>query len=153
MRLPDSLRRLAYRFGGREPTVEDERLVALFRNRAELKQELSALEDERHRLLDRLKLQEGATMRLEEQLAALEQYLGRPEEGLKCLAYYQLRAVWRGAARRLEQFASELARRQKDAERKQQLAAWYDRLLEKYRVTIEPRVAESSVATPTTEAR
>ncbi len=37
-------------------------------------------------------------MRVEEQLAALEQYLGRPEEGYKCLAYFQLRAVWRAAA-------------------------------------------------------
>ena len=88
MGLRDSVRRLAYRFAGREPTVEDERLVALFRNRAELKKELNALDDERHRLLDRLKLQEGSTMRVEEQMAALEQYLGRPEEGYKSLAYF-----------------------------------------------------------------
>ena len=94
MRLPDRLRRLAYRLAGREPSVEDERLVALFRNRAELKKELTALDDERHRLLDRLKLQEGSTLRVEEQLANLEQYLGRPEEGQKCLAYFQLRAKW-----------------------------------------------------------
>ena len=40
MRLPDGLRRLAYRLAGREPSVEDERLVELFRNRAELKKEL-----------------------------------------------------------------------------------------------------------------
>jgi hypothetical protein len=123
MRLPDSLRRLAYRIAGREPTVEDERLVELFRNRAELKKELSALDDERHRLLDRLKLQEGSTMRVEEQMAALEQYLGRPEEGLKSLAYFQLKALWRVASRRLEQFGSELARQQKDRERKAQMAA------------------------------
>jgi chromosome segregation ATPase len=123
MRLPDSLRRLAWRIAGREPTVEDERLVALFRNRAELKKELNALDDERHRLLDRLKLQEGSTMRVEEQMAALEQYLGRPEEGYKSLAYFQLKALWRVAARRLEQFGSELARQQKDRERKAQLAA------------------------------
>ena len=34
---------------GRQSSVEDERLVALFRNRAELKKELSTLDDERHR--------------------------------------------------------------------------------------------------------
>ncbi|HET7203270.1 MAG TPA: hypothetical protein VFI92_07870 [Steroidobacteraceae bacterium] len=123
MRLPDSLRRLAYRIGAREPSVEDERLVALFRNRAELKKELSALEDERHRLLDRLKLQEGSTMRVEEQMTALEQYLGRPDEGYKCLAYFRLRVLWRTASRRLEQFGAELARQQKDRERKAQMAA------------------------------
>jgi hypothetical protein len=120
----DGLRRFAARLTGRHVPAEDERLVALFRNRAQLKQELHALDEERHRLLDRLKLQEGATMRVEEQLDALEQYLGRPAEGYKCLAYYQLRAVWRAAAGRVEQFAAELARQQKDRERKSQLAAF-----------------------------
>jgi hypothetical protein len=122
MRLRDGLRRLIQRLGGQNPSAEEERLVALFHNRAELKKELHALDDERHRLLDRLKLQEGATMRVEEQLATLEQYLGRPEEGLKCLAYFHLRAVWRAASRRLEHFSAELARQQKDRERKLQLA-------------------------------
>ena len=120
----DGLRRLADRLAGRQQPAEDERLVALFRNRAQLKQELLALDEERHRLLDRLKLQEGATMRVEEQLDALEQYLGRPAEGYKCLAYFQLRAVWRAAAGRVEQFATELTRQQKDRERKSQLAAF-----------------------------
>jgi len=124
MAAPDSLRRLARRLSGQGMSAEDERLVALFRNRTELKKELSALDDERHRLLDRLKLQEGATMRVEEQLAALEQYLGRPDEGYKCLAYFQLRAVWRTASRRLEHFSGELARQQKDRERKQQLTVF-----------------------------
>ncbi len=117
MRLPDGLRRLAYRLAGREPTIEDERLFDLFRNRAELKKELNAIDDERHRLLDRLKLQEGSTMRVEEQLSELEKYLGKPEEGYKSLAYFQLRAVWRTASKRLEQFGAELNRQQKDRER------------------------------------
>jgi hypothetical protein len=55
-------------------------------------------------------------------MAQLEQYLGRPAEGQKVLVYFQLRAVWRSASRRLEQFATELARQQKDRERRQQLA-------------------------------
>jgi chromosome segregation ATPase len=124
MAIVDELRRLGRRLSGYSVPAEDQRLVELFRNRAELKKELTALDEERARLLDRLKLQEGATMRVEEQLAALEQYLGRPDEGYKCLAYFQLRAVWRAAARRLEQFSAELARQQKDRERKQQLAVF-----------------------------
>lgn len=124
MNLADDMRRLARRITGHRASAEDERLVELFRNRAELKKELQALDEERQRLLDRLKLQEGATMRVEEQLATLERYLGQPEEGLKCLAYFQLRAVWSTAARRLEQFSAELLRQQKDRERKQQLAAF-----------------------------
>jgi hypothetical protein len=124
MTLGDGLSRLAARLSGHRVSVEDERLLALFRNRAELKKELQALAEERHRLVDRLKLQEGATMRVEEQLAALEQYLGRPEEGAKCLAYFQLRAVWRAAAGRVERYAAELTRLRKDRERREQLAAF-----------------------------
>ena len=114
----ERLRRLLHRLAGREPNIEDERLFELFRNRVELKKELTALDDERHRLLDRLKLQEGATMRVEEQMASLEQYLGRFDEGYKSLAYYQLKALWRVACKRLEQFGAELARQQKDRERR-----------------------------------
>jgi len=144
MSVADDLRRFARRLAGHGVSAEDERLVELFRNRAELKKELSALDEERQRLLDRLKLQEGATMRVEEQLAALEQYLGRPEEGYKCLAYFQLRAVWRSAARRLEQFAGELARQQKDRERNQQLAA-FERARRERLGDIDRELAEARV--------
>lgn len=144
MSLADGLRRLARRLAGQRDSAEDERLVELFRNRAELKKELHALDDERSRLLDRLKLQEGATLRVEEQLAELEHYLGRPEEAHKCLVYFQLRAVWRAAADRLAQFSGELARQQQDRERKQQLAAFErakrDRLVDVDRELNEARV-------------
>jgi hypothetical protein len=144
MRLPEKLRRLAYRLAGREPSIEDERLFALFRNRVELKKELTALDDDRHRLLDRLKLQEGATMRVEEQLAALEQYLGRADEGYKSLAYYQLKALWRVASKRLEQFGAELARQQKDRERKSQLAD-FDRARRDRMALLERELLEARV--------
>jgi hypothetical protein len=144
MRLPENLRRLAYRLAGREPSIEDERLFALFRNRVELKKELTALDDDRHRLLDRLKLQEGATMRVEEQMAALEQYLGRPDEGYKSLAYYQLKALWRVASKRLEQFGAELARQQKDRERKSQLAD-FDRAKRDRMALVERELVEARV--------
>jgi len=144
MSLADGLRRLGARLAGRRVSVEDERLLALFRNRTELKKELQALADERHRLADRLKLQEGATMRVEEQLAALEQYLGRPEEGHKSLAYFQLRAVWRAAAGRVERYAAELARQVKDRERREQLASFEtarrNRLADVDRELVEARV-------------
>ena len=122
MSLFEAWRRFFDRLSGRKSPVEDERLIALFHNRAELKKELTALDEERHRLLDRLKLQEGATQRAEEQMGSLENYLGRPEEAAKSVAYFQLRAVWRGASKRLELFSAELTRQQKDRERKQQLA-------------------------------
>jgi predicted nucleic acid-binding Zn-ribbon protein len=157
MRLRDEARRLVQRLAGHRPSAEDDRLVALFRNRAELKKELGALDDERHRLLDRLKLQEGATMRVEEQFATLEQYLGRAEEGYKCLAYFQLKGLWRAAAKRLELFATELTRQQKDRERRQQLAdfdrakrvriADVDRELVEARVLADQLQAEQKLGT------
>ena len=144
MRLRDEARRLIQRLAGHRPSAEDERLVALFRNRAELKKELGALDDERHRLLDRLKLQEGATMRVEEQFAALEQYLGRAEEGYKSLAYFQLKGLWRVAAKRLEQFAAELTRQQKDRERRQQLAE-FDRVKRARVADVDRELVEARV--------
>jgi len=144
MRLPERLRLLAYRLAGREPSIEDERLFELFRNRVALKKELTALDDDRHRLLDRLKLQEGATMRVEEQLASLEQYLGRPDEGYKSLAYFQLRALWRVACKRLEQFGAELARQQKDRERKTQLAE-FDRARRERAALVDRELVEARV--------
>lgn len=83
-------------------------------------------------------------MRVEEQLAALEQYLGRPEEGYKSLAYFQLRAVWRAAAGRVDGYAAELSRQYKDRERREQLAAFEvvrrDRLADVDRELVEARV-------------
>lgn len=156
MNLRDDLGRLIRKLAGRSPSAEDERLVALFRNRAELKKELSTLDDDRHRLLDRLKLQEGATMRVEEQVATLEAYLGRPEEGLKCLLYFQLKGLWRIASQRIEKFAGELAEQQKDRERKLQLAEFdrgkrgrladIDRELVEARVLADQLQAEQKLA-------
>jgi hypothetical protein len=48
---------------------EEQRVLQLFRNRAELKKAYTELQDEIHRLKDRLKQQEGATARVQEQLA------------------------------------------------------------------------------------
>jgi hypothetical protein len=156
MSATEGVRRWLDRLRGKRASTEDERLIALFRNRVELKKELHVLDDERHRLLDRLKLQEGATMRVEEQLAALERYLGRPEEGQKCLAHYQLRAVWRAASGRVDTFAAELVRQQKDRERREEIAAFerdkrsrvadVDRELVEARVLAEQLQAEQQAA-------
>ena len=156
MNLRDDLGRLIRRLAGRSPSAEDERLVALFRNRAELKKELGTLDDDRHRLLDRLKLQEGATMRVEEQAAALEAYLGRPEEGLKNLLYFQLKALWRTASQRVEKFAGELAGQQTERERKLHMAEFdrgkrgrladIDRELVEARVLADQLQAEQKLA-------
>ena len=50
--------------GGRRDPAEEERLLKLFWNRAELKKELANLDAQLQQLRERLKQQEGATTRL-----------------------------------------------------------------------------------------
>ncbi|MEO6185101.1 MAG: hypothetical protein ABIP38_11000, partial [Steroidobacteraceae bacterium] len=76
---------------------EDTRVLNLFRNRAELKKALGDAQDESHRLKDRVKLQEAATVRVREQLELLESRLSAPLTGLHALLHYQLRDLWSAA--------------------------------------------------------
>jgi hypothetical protein len=101
---------------------EDGRVLALFRNRAELKKAYGELEEEIFRLKDRVKQQEGATQRVQEMLGALETRLGRSDTGYPALVFYQLRNLWQAARELLEQFAADLARQQDERERRQHLA-------------------------------
>lgn len=102
--------------------VEDERLMQLYWNRAELKKEVTRLENERHKLLDGLKKQESAAARMREQLDQLEEYLGDPEVAAHALIYFQLRGLWRACATKLAKFSSELRQQQEERERRLQLA-------------------------------
>jgi hypothetical protein len=101
---------------------EDGRVLALFRNRAELKKAYGALEDEIYRLKDRIKQQEGATQRVQEMLSALETRLGASETGYPALVFYQLRRLWQLGRELIEQFVTDLARQQDERERRQHLA-------------------------------
>ena len=100
----------------------EERVLALFRNRAELKKAYSELQDEVYRLQDRIKQQEGATARVQEMLGALESRLGLVETAYPALVFYQLRALWQCGRELIEQFVSELANQQEERERRAFLA-------------------------------
>ncbi len=101
---------------------EDHRVLALFRNRAELKKAFGDLKEEVERLKDRIKQQEGVTRRVRESLAALEQRLGVNETAYPALAFYQLRRLWQSGHELLERFAAELTAQQEERERRQHLA-------------------------------
>jgi hypothetical protein len=101
---------------------EDNRVLALFRNRAELKKAHSELQEEIHRLKDRVKQQEGATQRVQEMLAALEARLSAQESGYPALVFYQLRGLWQAGRELLEQFAADLTRQQEERERRAHFA-------------------------------
>ena len=113
------------------PAEEDHRVLALFRNRAELKKAYGELQEEIYRLKDRIKQQEGATQRVQEMLSALEGRLGISETAFPALVFYQLRRLWQTGHELLERFVAELAAQQEERERRQHLAEHNRRLFAK----------------------
>src|SRR5579871_3067900 len=97
-------------------SAEEERLMQLFQNRAGLKKAYADLKDEFHLLRDRLKQQEGSTIRVQEQLDALGELLGDPKTAFSALVFYQLRTLWKTCHTQLSAFATELARTQETRE-------------------------------------
>jgi hypothetical protein len=97
----------------------DEQLLRLYWNRAGVKRELSSLKRERFELLDKLKEQEGAITRAQEQLEGLERLLTNPLAAANAMVYFQLRHMWRIASLRLEQFGKELHMQRERRERAQ----------------------------------
>src|ERR1700677_2722482 len=111
--------KLSFLKGGSEGSgvsADEERLMQLFQNRAGLKKAYADLKDEFHLLRDRLKQQEGATIRVQEQLDALGDLLGDPKTGFGALVFYQLRTLWKTCHQQLSTFATDLTRQQEARE-------------------------------------
>jgi hypothetical protein len=101
---------------GGSASADEERLMQLFQNRAGLKKAYADLKDEFHLLRDRLKQQEGATIRIQEQMDALGDLLGDPKTGFGALVFFQLRALWKACHQQLSTFAADLTRQQEARE-------------------------------------
>ena len=114
--------KVPFRQDDSQQETEEERVLALFRNRAELKKAHGELQEEIYRLKDRIKQQEGATVRVQEMLGALETRLGNPESAYPALVFYQLRRLWQTGREMIEQFVADLVRQQEERERRQHLA-------------------------------
>jgi hypothetical protein len=97
-------------------SADEERLMQLFQNRAGLKKAYADLKDEFHLLRDRLKQQEGATVRVQEQLDALGELLADSSTGFGALVFFQLRGLWKTCHHQLSGFASDLTRTQEQRE-------------------------------------
>ncbi len=89
---------------------DEERLMQLFQNRAGLKKAYADLKDEFHLLRDRLKQQEGATIRVQEQLDGLGDLLSDLRSGFGALVFFQLRGLWKTCHQQLSGFAGDLTR-------------------------------------------
>jgi chromosome segregation ATPase len=121
MGISDRLSNIRQLLPGARAPEQDERLLQLYWNRAELKKELTRLQDERHKLFEQIRNHEGVAERAREQLEVLEEYLGNPEIGVHALVYFQLRALWRTASAKLLRFAQQLQQQQADREQRRQL--------------------------------
>jgi len=135
--LPDKWSQLKLPSINKADPAEQERLLKLFWNRAELKKELQSLDDQLHNLRNKLKQQENANSRLQQQLEQLEVLLGSPERGMDALVHFGLKALWRACREQLEKFAAELKREHTDAQRKQQLAEFQADRAERLKVADE----------------
>lgn len=96
----------------RRKEPEEEQLLKLFWNRAELKKELASLRRDKDKLVDQLRQQESVNLRSQQRLEQLENLLADPVQAVNALVYYQLRGVWQQCRKRLARVARELADRQ-----------------------------------------
>src|SRR5262245_31304607 len=152
MGISDRLSDLRQLLPGTRTPQEDERLLQLYWNRAELKKELSRLQDERHRLVEQMNEQEAAAMRSREQLEQLETHLGNPDVAMHALVYFQLRALWRTASAKLARFASQLRRQQEERERQRQLIE-FDQERRRQLAEFDRSILDARAAADTLEAK
>lgn len=113
---------LAQQILTRRKPVEDDRLLRLFWNRAELKREFAALQRERERMADQVRQLDGALLRGQQRLDQLEGLLADPERGANAAVYFQLRGIWTYGRRRLSRLAGDLTTRQQEREGQREAA-------------------------------
>lgn len=107
-----------------EDLQENDKLVDLFRNRAELKKEFASLREEKFQLQDRLKQQQGATERVQQKMDHLESLLLDREWVHNVVAFYQLRRLAAHCHAKLDRFAEQLKQQREQRLNSQHLADW-----------------------------
>jgi chromosome segregation ATPase len=107
-----------------EVVEDNEKLVDLFRNRAELKKEFAALRNEKYQLQDRIKQHEGATARVQQQMDHLESLLLDREWVHNVVAFYQLRRLAAHCNVKLSRFAEELKQQREQRVHSKTTDAW-----------------------------
>ena len=112
-------------FGRAENDNDDEeQLLKLFWNRAELKKELAKLRRDALHSAEKLTRQEALTLHLQQRLEQLESELGNPETAFSVVTYYQLQGIWNLCHNKLLTTSKELARAQHDKQYRQHVAAF-----------------------------
>ncbi|MGD9386834.1 MAG: hypothetical protein PVI87_01260 [Gammaproteobacteria bacterium] len=123
----DGLAQRALKRIAREEEADDDRLLNLFRNRAELKKAFAELQKSLRLAEERLASQEAATRRAEERFQAIEELLSRPDTGYTALVYFQLRALWHACHERLQAISAELRGRLEERQKREELMRFNQR--------------------------
>lgn len=106
---------------------DTDKLVDLFRNRAELKKEFAALRNEKYQLQDRVKERQGAVERVQQKLNHLESLLLDPEWVYNVVVFYQLRRLAAHCEAKLERFAEQLKQQRESRAHSKVLFEWNER--------------------------
>jgi hypothetical protein len=107
-----------------EEMQSNDKLVGLFRNRAELKKEFAAQRDEKYQLQDRIKQREGATARVQQKMDHLENLLMDREWVHNVVAFYQLRRLAAHCNVKLARFSEQLKQQREERAYRQVLGTW-----------------------------
>ncbi len=105
-----------------------EQLLKLFWNRAELKKEFDKLRAEAQELNEQLSKQDALTLRVQQRLDQLEALLANPDTASRAMIYYQLRGIWAGCHQRIASLAKDLERTCRDREYREHVAAFRDEM-------------------------
>lgn len=120
--------RLLNRESGREG--DQQQLLQLFWNRAELKKEFDKIRAQSRDLGEQVKKQEALTLRVQQRLEQLEAQLGSPDTAARAVTYYHLRAVWDRCHGELESYARDLVRVHREREQREHIAGFRSNLAE-----------------------
>jgi hypothetical protein len=129
-----------------EETQDNNKLVDLFRNRAELKKEFAALRNEKYQLQDRVKQHEGATARVQQKMDHLESLLLDREWVHNVVAFYQLRRLAAHCNVKLSKFAEQLKQQQEQRTHGQVLNEWNEQR-DQQAAAIENEIGEQRLQT------
>jgi len=129
-----------------EEVQDNDKLVDLFRNRAELKKEFAELRNEKYQLQDRIKQHEGATARVQQKMDHLENLLLDREWVHNVVASYQLRRLAAHCNAKLIRFAEQLKQQREQRIQSKAVGEWNEQRSEQA-AGIEQQIGEVRLQT------
>lgn len=135
-----------------KPREDSEKLLELYWNRAELKKEFADLRNEKFRLQERIKEQEGVTARVHNKLNHLEQLLLDPEWVYNVITCYQLKSLNCHCESKLAKFAEQLKLQREEKQNSQLMNDWRAACVEEAN-SVEQEIGEQRLQTQMLEDR